>query len=100
MGKSGGVLNAAEIGHSGRNFKAAQVRAPETDSVIRGSRFQRKGDLPAGMESNPRAGDSPSKSALSVHLIVMTQAVRQSDRSRPLPKQFQGPGNPMLNENP
>ena len=55
-GQSGLVLDAAEMGHGGRNLQTAKVAALEADAVISRRRLQRQRDFVAGMESDSGAG--------------------------------------------
>ncbi len=65
--EAGLVLDAAEVGHRGRNLESAKVAALEPDAVVRRRWLQREGDFVAGMEPYSGAGYGTTKGALRVH---------------------------------
>ena len=55
-GQARRVVDAADMLDRCRHLEAAEIGASETDTEVGWGRLERKRDLLAGMETNPRAG--------------------------------------------
>ena len=66
-GQAGLILDAAEMRDGRRNFKPAKIAALESGCRSRRGRFERQGDLVAGMKTDSGAGDGSTEGALRVH---------------------------------
>src|SRR5882672_8768832 len=84
--QAGGVVDAADVTDVGRDFKATEIGASESDTEIRWRGLEGKRHLLARMKTNSGAGDWPTKRPLCVHLVLETVV-----RSRPVPKQAECP---------